>query len=718
MDGRAKLSRCETKAVPASTTPAWNETHELDVWCVGGALEFTLLSLAANRARGEAKAVIASDYFYPSGFQGTVPLVTLADLDGDVAAALYVQILPSVSAVVASPPRWQAQAPAQVAAIGHWDFEQQDDLAKLQSGSLQRQMQSLRRAFNDAEIVHDYLLADNEMLRHTLQHEREERKGLVVDRITRSIAERISELQLAASSTSGHYPESTERQQEALRELSRLEVEISNLKKRLQVERAETVRRQATARDTVAAVDASSKIKRLEDDMLVAQLARDMAQNAVTRSLGAFHAGVLWVVVSSPTASLSSRQCMLRELRGLADRFTNLLLALDLPESSILKEVDSAVFEGLTARITAWSRLGFREYCTAGDEVRMCLYATSWFSLYEDFVKSSLKALGQIIVQRRPHGLDLAIAVLCIEGGAISRCEARQMPRMVDEVKRELRYMTGHGLEMDVVQVGSDDPLQDVEGMLQSGKYQRSKHTDEEIRKLRAEVASALRIKRERSKVSLQGRPSGADIPVVQDLLQASRLAGEGYLADAGQLAEEALWRGVGKSLRSASKSSGQLSPQAANEVVAAGWLEEPDEASVWSRRWYVLRRGGLLRSCNGPSAAAGALRADGGSSCCGGVSAPAVAAMSVACQLRPTSRALSFIDLKVAYDRPFILVLELDAAGRQERRVFDTGSQRALEGWLNSMRSEIARLKEEATYRLGQSSEGSIGWKAIHRME
>eukprot|EP00448_Togula_jolla_P014268 CAMPEP_0170585478 /NCGR_PEP_ID=MMETSP0224-20130122/9235_1 /TAXON_ID=285029 /ORGANISM="Togula jolla, Strain CCCM 725" /LENGTH=530 /DNA_ID=CAMNT_0010908965 /DNA_START=17 /DNA_END=1606 /DNA_ORIENTATION=+ len=86
---KAKTSKCETKTVRNTLDPVWDEKHTLD-WKPGEALEFLIYDKGLISSKTEGKVVLASEKFYPSGFEGEVPI------EGLPSATLYVHILPRI----------------------------------------------------------------------------------------------------------------------------------------------------------------------------------------------------------------------------------------------------------------------------------------------------------------------------------------------------------------------------------------------------------------------------------------------------------------------------------------------------------------------------------------------------------------------------------------------------------------------------------------------
>eukprot|EP00927_Polykrikos_kofoidii_P046737 TRINITY_DN40875_c0_g1_i1.p1 TRINITY_DN40875_c0_g1~~TRINITY_DN40875_c0_g1_i1.p1 ORF type:complete len:940 (-),score=132.62 TRINITY_DN40875_c0_g1_i1:293-3112(-) len=81
-----KAASCETRALANTLEPVWNETHELAPWRPGQSLLFTVRDGSA----ASCQVVVPSDYFYPDGFSGTLPI------SGQSRVRLFVKIFPAV----------------------------------------------------------------------------------------------------------------------------------------------------------------------------------------------------------------------------------------------------------------------------------------------------------------------------------------------------------------------------------------------------------------------------------------------------------------------------------------------------------------------------------------------------------------------------------------------------------------------------------------------
>jgi len=76
LDPAAEMVRVETKPVAEGDTlnPFWGETHNVEPWCEGESLEFTVYDKGLLASKTEGKAVLPSDLFFPQGFSGMVAI--------------------------------------------------------------------------------------------------------------------------------------------------------------------------------------------------------------------------------------------------------------------------------------------------------------------------------------------------------------------------------------------------------------------------------------------------------------------------------------------------------------------------------------------------------------------------------------------------------------------------------------------------------------------
>jgi len=74
LDPAAQTTRVETQPVTEGDTlnPFWGETHTVEPWCEGEALEFTVFDKGLLASKTEGKAVLPPDLFFPQGFSGMV----------------------------------------------------------------------------------------------------------------------------------------------------------------------------------------------------------------------------------------------------------------------------------------------------------------------------------------------------------------------------------------------------------------------------------------------------------------------------------------------------------------------------------------------------------------------------------------------------------------------------------------------------------------------
>eukprot|EP00927_Polykrikos_kofoidii_P038215 TRINITY_DN32510_c0_g1_i1.p1 TRINITY_DN32510_c0_g1~~TRINITY_DN32510_c0_g1_i1.p1 ORF type:complete len:1551 (-),score=292.74 TRINITY_DN32510_c0_g1_i1:73-4560(-) len=65
---------CQTRSIPNTLDPLWNETYELAPWYVGDSLKFTIVDKGGLGSRTQGWVSVPSDAFYPSGFDGELPV--------------------------------------------------------------------------------------------------------------------------------------------------------------------------------------------------------------------------------------------------------------------------------------------------------------------------------------------------------------------------------------------------------------------------------------------------------------------------------------------------------------------------------------------------------------------------------------------------------------------------------------------------------------------
>merc|ERR1712008_575657 len=102
LDPAAEMIRVETKPVTEGDTsnPFWGETHNVEPWCEGESLEFTVYDKGLVASKTEGKAVFPSDLFFPQGFSGMVAISGLPN------ALLHVIVRPLARWWRRTRPRW------------------------------------------------------------------------------------------------------------------------------------------------------------------------------------------------------------------------------------------------------------------------------------------------------------------------------------------------------------------------------------------------------------------------------------------------------------------------------------------------------------------------------------------------------------------------------------------------------------------------------------
>lgn len=97
-DKRAHPTRVETKAVGKTLDPEWDESFQIEHWCVGEPLEFTLYDKGMLISRTEGTVCVPSDHFFPNGFEGRLSVTGLEH------ATLQIRIVPCIPQTAPSSP--------------------------------------------------------------------------------------------------------------------------------------------------------------------------------------------------------------------------------------------------------------------------------------------------------------------------------------------------------------------------------------------------------------------------------------------------------------------------------------------------------------------------------------------------------------------------------------------------------------------------------------
>lgn len=93
-DTNATQSTCKTEILKKTLEPEWNEEHLLEPWAVGESLEFVVHDHGLMGSKVAGKAQLASERFFPRGFEGVLQLVAQGDA---TAGRLHVRVVPSAS---------------------------------------------------------------------------------------------------------------------------------------------------------------------------------------------------------------------------------------------------------------------------------------------------------------------------------------------------------------------------------------------------------------------------------------------------------------------------------------------------------------------------------------------------------------------------------------------------------------------------------------------
>lgn len=169
-----------------------------------------------------------------------------------------------------------------------------------------------------------------------------------------------------------------------------------------------------------------------------------------------------WVVVSAPYRSRDGSDYLDR-LRQLLSVFKGFALAHDWKGAlatrsgpdcdSFFRLLGADSESGLVGSWYAAAMSGDKL-----DEIRQVVVETLWFRIYECGVKGALRMAAKL------GGRQATLKVVCVEGGALSRCEALELPRILDESRTELKAMGRGGVTLELVTLSSLDVL---EGKLQ-----------------------------------------------------------------------------------------------------------------------------------------------------------------------------------------------------------------------------------------------------------
>lgn len=195
--------------------------------------------------------------------------------------------------------------------------------------------------------------------------------------------------------------------------------------------------------------------------------ATEALQSANATALGAREVvrmvDIVWVVVSAPVRSKDGQEVQQR-LQQLSGEVRSLVLAYDWRGSSDLQAFDHENFRSVLGE---GYNLGGGGSGLAGrwqmgeslclGEVEAMLKPTLWFSLYSAQAKGAMMMAGALA------GKGAVVKAVCIEGGSISRLEAKEMPRLAREASAELKGLNKPDIAIEVVNAAT---MQDFEDQL------------------------------------------------------------------------------------------------------------------------------------------------------------------------------------------------------------------------------------------------------------
>lgn len=193
-------------------------------------------------------------------------------------------------------------------------------------------------------------------------------------------------------------------------------------------------------------------LKQAQKDLESTQQRLEWAKSA-SRTVGA-----VWVVASAPVQAVggSKVHVMLREL---AEDHKNLKNAFDWPSSSTSKTADRELFDkicgtgGKPGLAQQWRNTGFQSIHVLA-ALRGVVTQTYWFRVYAAALKGALRAAAM-------DDEGVVINIVSIKGGPISRCEALEMPRLIEEVSHELHTLGCDKFVFDAVEFESVGALSD-----------------------------------------------------------------------------------------------------------------------------------------------------------------------------------------------------------------------------------------------------------------
>lgn len=152
-------------------------------------------------------------------------------------------------------------------------------------------------------------------------------------------------------------------------------------------------------------------------------------------------ADVFWVLASRPLRGLDGVDISAR-LRDLVHECSCLTAPCDWPGLITARAVDKALFDKIADLESQWREENMSD--TVLVDVTNALANTLWYQLYKASVKGALVTA----VYNHP---GIKVKAVCIQGGVLSRAEARLMPSLLREAVLELGVYKHLGVEIELV---------------------------------------------------------------------------------------------------------------------------------------------------------------------------------------------------------------------------------------------------------------------------
>lgn len=160
-----------------------------------------------------------------------------------------------------------------------------------------------------------------------------------------------------------------------------------------------------------------------------------------------------WVIASTPMKGPDGSD-VFGVIKALYAQYPELSVGCDWPGSPTAQKADTAAFDSIFSPgglCQKWVDGGMSERVL--NDITEVIFQTLWWQLYKGGVKGALRITA---LSGNP------VRVVCIEGGPISRVEARRMQMIADEVALELSVLGKSEAEIEVVHFKTIDDFKRV----------------------------------------------------------------------------------------------------------------------------------------------------------------------------------------------------------------------------------------------------------------